>query len=114
MVDATKPAPVGAKPKEKPVKKTRKAAKKGKRSARTNARKSAAPAAAEPDSTAPRAGSKLAIVVDLLKRPEGCTTKDVLAATGWPTVSMPQQAKAAGLALKKEKDGKVTRYRAAA
>jgi hypothetical protein len=62
----------------------------------------------------PRKGSKLAVIVGLLKRNEGCTVKDVLAATGWPTVSMPQQAKAAGLSLKKEKDGSVTRYRAAA
>lgn len=62
----------------------------------------------------PREGSKLAVIVGLLKRKEGCTVKDVLAATGWPTVSMPQQAKAAGLSLKKEKDGSVTRYRVAA
>jgi len=58
-------------------------------------------------------GSKLEIIIGLLKRKEGCTTADVLKATGWPAVSMPQQAKAAGLKLKKEKDGKVTRYRAA-
>lgn len=62
-----------------------------------------------------RPGTKLALVVDLLKRPEGCTTKDVLNATGWPAVSMPQQAKAAGIKLKKEKkEGDVTRYYAAA
>lgn len=58
-----------------------------------------------------RPGSKLEIVADLLKRPEGCTTAEALAATGWPTISMPQQAKAAGLTLSKEKDGKVSRYR---
>lgn len=62
----------------------------------------------------PRAGSKTEVVANLLKRPEGCTTKDVLTATGWPTVSMPQQAKAAGLTLRKEKDGKVSRYFGAA
>lgn len=61
-----------------------------------------------------RPGSKLELVVGLLTRPEGCTTKDVLAATGWPAVSMPQMAKSAGLTLKKEKTGKVTTYRAAA
>ena len=60
-----------------------------------------------------RAGSKLEAIVGLLKRPEGCTTKDVLDVTGWPSVSMPQQAKAAGLALQKAKDGNVTRYRVA-
>lgn len=59
------------------------------------------------------AKSKLDLIGDLLKRKDGCTTADVLAVTGWPTVSMPQQAKALGLKLKKEKDGKVSRYRAA-
>jgi hypothetical protein len=57
-----------------------------------------------------RPGSKTAMVADLLTRPSGCTAAEVLAATGWPTVSMPQQAKAAGLTLRKEKDGKVSRY----
>src|SRR5205807_246786 len=44
-----------------------------------------------------REGSKLEKIVGLLTRPEGCTTKDVLKATGWPSVSMPQQAEAAGI-----------------
>lgn len=57
--------------------------------------------------------SKVDLIADLLKRKNGCTTADVLAVTGWPAVSMPQQAKAAGLKLKKEKDGNVTRYYAA-
>ena len=58
-----------------------------------------------------RPGSKLEIVAGLLTRKEGCTTADVLKATGWPAVSMPQQAKAAGLMLKKEKNkGEPTRY----
>lgn len=60
-----------------------------------------------------RPGSKLEIVVNLLKRKEGCTAAEVLTATEWPAVSMPQQARAAGLMLRKEKDGKVTRYYAA-
>lgn len=55
--------------------------------------------------------SKMLIVAELLKRTEGCTTADVLKATGWPTVSMPAQAKAAKLKLYKEKKkGEVTRY----
>lgn len=57
-----------------------------------------------------RPGSKLEIVVGLLTRTEGCTSAEVLKATEWPAVSMPQQARAAGLTLRQEKDGKVTRY----
>lgn len=58
-----------------------------------------------------RAGSKLAKVVALLTRSEGCTTLDVLKATEWPSVSMPQMAKSAGLNLRKEKKpGELTRY----
>lgn len=55
-------------------------------------------------------GSKVETIGKLLLRPSGCTTADVLAATGWPSVSMPQQAKAAGLRLRREKEGKVSRY----
>lgn len=58
--------------------------------------------------------SKVELIAGLLKRKEGCTSADVLKATGWPAVSMPQQAKAAGLRLKKDKKpGEVTRYFAA-
>lgn len=53
---------------------------------------------------------KAAIIGELLQRPEGCTTKDILAATGWPSVSVPAQAKAVGLVLSKEKRDGVTRY----
>ncbi|MDE2103590.1 MAG: DUF3489 domain-containing protein [Patescibacteria group bacterium] len=60
-----------------------------------------------------RPGSKLETIVGMLKRKEGCTAAEVLKATGWPSVSMPQQARAAGLTLKTEKEGRTTRYRAA-
>lgn len=60
-----------------------------------------------------RPGSKSALIADMLRRKNGCTTAEVLKATGWPAVSMPQQARVAGIKLVKEKDGKVTRYRAA-
>jgi hypothetical protein len=60
-----------------------------------------------------RPGSKLETIVGLLKRKDGCTAADVLKATGWPSVSMPQQARAAGLHLKTEKEGRSTRYWAA-
>lgn len=55
--------------------------------------------------------TKTAMVGELLLRKEGCITKDVLKATGWPAVSMNQQAKACGLKLRKEKvKGEPTRY----
>lgn len=57
-----------------------------------------------------RPGSKLEQVVKLLQRASGCTSKDVLKATGWPSVSMPQQAKAAGITLETEKIDGVTHY----
>ena len=56
-------------------------------------------------------GDKLKAIVALLTRSSGCTGAEVLAATGWPSVSMPQQATAAGLKLRKEKKpGQPTRY----
>jgi Protein of unknown function (DUF3489) len=69
-------------------------------------------AAANVRTPAGRPGSKLEAIVALLKRPDGCTTADILKVTGWPSVSVPQQARAAGLTLIKSKDGSVTRYRA--
>lgn len=99
---------------------TRRAAQKGAGAAKPAARGKAA-SKAKPRSTAARTpaggapkairpGSKLEIVYGLLTRKEGCTTAEVLAATEWPAVSMPQQARSAGLTLRQEKDGKVTRY----
>lgn len=103
------PAPPTADQQEDDVRKTSTKAKaKSKKTAKAKAR---TPVAKTDGGVRP--GSKLETVVKLLKRTEGCTTADVLKATGWPSVSMPQQAKAAGLTLKKEKDGTVTRYRAA-
>lgn len=59
-----------------------------------------------------KAGSKAAIIEALLRRPEGCTSADVLAATGWSAVSMPQQAKAIGVELVVDKINGRKRYRA--
>jgi len=79
--------------------------------------KEGAPVVAAPQAasqSAPRKvarGSKTVVIAALLKRNNGCTTADVLAATGWPAVSMPAQAKLAGLVLRKEKKpGGATRY----
>lgn len=66
----------------------------------------------------PRAGGKRepgvnknSLIAVLLTRAEGCTNADILEATGWPTVSVPQQAKIAKLNLRKEKlKGEPTRY----
>ena len=57
-----------------------------------------------------RPGSKLEIIAKLLTRPEGCTSAEVCKATGWAAVSVPPQAKAAGLKLTKKKEDGVTRY----
>jgi hypothetical protein len=75
----------------------------------TPARRKANPAGAK----AVRPGSKLETIVALLTRAGGCTTKDILEATEWPAVSVPQQARAAGLKLRKEKRDGVTYYSAA-
>lgn len=60
-----------------------------------------------------RAGSKLAAIVGLLKRPDGCTRGEVMEVVGWPSVSLNQQAAAAGLRLKIRKVDGVKRYSAA-
>lgn len=60
-----------------------------------------------------RKGTKLARIVGLLKRPGGVTRKQVMAAVEWPSISMNQQAAAAGIKLKVEKVDGVKRYSAA-
>jgi len=58
-----------------------------------------------------RAGTKAELIGGLLRRPEGCTAAEVMTAANWPSVSMPAQAKACGLTLRKEKvPGSPTRY----
>jgi hypothetical protein len=64
----------------------------------------------EPRAARNGAPSKREIAADLLRRPEGATSREILDATGWPTVSIPALAKASKLALRQQKDGKVTRY----
>ena len=56
-------------------------------------------------------GSKTEAAGKLLARSGGCTSADILEATGWPSVSVPAVAKACGLKLSTEKEkGKPTRY----
>jgi len=90
----------------------KKAADAAKKAAQDNARAPAKRTGAPRKAAATLSSGKTknAMVGELLARPEGCTTADILAATGWPSVSVPAQAKAVGLTLRKEKDGKVTRY----
>ena len=54
----------------------------------------------------PRPGTKVAQVAALLTRAKGCTREDILEATGWPSVSVQQQAEMAGLKIKIEKEGR--------
>lgn len=84
-----------------------KAAAKPKVPAKAKAKKPAAAKAAKPKA---KGSTKVEIIAGLLTRKEGCTTADILAACKWPSVSVPQQAKAAGLKLRKVKDGSVSRY----
>ena len=52
--------------------------------AKRRARKAAKPDKAAPAETpTPRAGTKQALMIDLLKRPEGATVEQIAAATGW-------------------------------
>jgi hypothetical protein len=67
----------------------RKAKAKGKGKGKAEATKSA-PAASEPEAAGepsakptPRAGTKQALMIDLLKRPEGATVEQIAEATGW-------------------------------
>ena len=84
--------PIESKPKEDTMPKAKKAkAPKGKNG---NARK----------------GSKSQKIAALLMRPTGCTSKEVLKATGWPTISMPAISKILGLRLRKEKTDDGLRY----
>lgn len=58
-----------------------------------------------------RIQSKTEQVGMMMRRKEGCTTAEVLALTRWPSVSLPQMARANGVRLRKEKKpGELTRY----
>lgn len=54
--------------------------------------------------------TKAEIIGEMLMRPEGTTAQEVRETMGWPSVSMPAQARAAGLKLRKEKVGALTKY----
>ena len=57
-----------------------------------------------------RPGSKAYQIGQMLLRPEGTTGPEVCQAMGWPRVSMPAQARAAGLEVYSQRTGRVVRY----
>ena len=63
-----------------------------------------------PRKTPVKPGTKLQIIDKMLRRKAGCTARECMDRCGWPAISMHQQARAAGLKLRIEKDGGLTRY----
>lgn len=57
-----------------------------------------------------RRSSKAHIVGELMLRPEGVTRSEAMAATGWPAISLPQQARACGLGFTTQRTGNEVRY----
>lgn len=80
------------------------------RKSKTTTKNAARNRARVSNSKEPRSGTKLETIGKLLAQKNGCTTSDVLEETKWPSVSMPQQAKALGITLHKKKIDGVTRY----
>jgi hypothetical protein len=61
-----------------------------------------------------RVGSKARQVGEMVSRPAGATGREVCAALGWPSVSMPAQLRACGLAFTTQRTGREVRYFAVA
>lgn len=57
-----------------------------------------------------RPGSKAHIVGQLLLRPEGVTGIEAMAATNWPSISLPQQARICGIDFTTVRTGRMVRY----
>jgi hypothetical protein len=55
-------------------------------------------------------GAVMAKLKEMLERKQGCTRPEILEATGWPSVSVQQQAKALGLKLTVDKEQQPFRY----
>ena len=79
------PADAGAEAVEAPAPTTKAdgAATPAKRKAKTKAKAAKPGKAAPAEKPAPRTGTKQALMIDLLKRPEGATVEQIAAATGW-------------------------------
>lgn len=48
-------------------------------------------------------GHKMRKIERMLTRKKGCTSKELKAVLGWPSVSIPQRAKQLGLKLRRER-----------
>ena len=57
-----------------------------------------------------RPGSKSHMVGEMMLRPTGVTGREAVAATGWPSISLPQQAAACGLTFTTQRIGRTVRY----
>lgn len=57
---------------------------------------------------------KMALILEMLTSREGCTREEILAATGWPSVSVQQCAKSLKLELVVDKTSRPFRYRTTA
>jgi hypothetical protein len=57
-----------------------------------------------------RPGSKGWQVGQMMLRPEGVTGAEAMAATGWPSISLPQQARACGIGFTTQRTGREVRY----
>jgi hypothetical protein len=57
-----------------------------------------------------RPGTKGYMVGQLMLRPEGVTRDEARAATGWPSISLPQRARECGLSYTTQRTGREVRY----
>lgn len=57
-----------------------------------------------------RPGSKSHLVGQMMMRPEGVTGPEACAATGWPAISLPQQARTCGINFTTRRMGRMVRY----
>lgn len=57
-----------------------------------------------------RAGTKSHLIGQMMLRPEGVTGREAIAAANWPSVSLPQQARACGLSFTTQRTGREVRY----
>jgi hypothetical protein len=68
------------------------------------------PLGAGPVRNRARVGSKAHQVGQMLLRPEGVTGREICTALNWPSVSIPQQARACGLEFTTQRTGREVRY----